>query len=152
MANIENQNRCGQCTLCCYLLPVRSLNKPANQLCKHCVLKKGCLIYKDRPKACAGFRCAYHQMEKVSIKLRPDHCKMIFEKVNDNIFFGTQDHRFEMTEIAKQQIKNFGNQGYSVIINTNGINKIYLKKGDNAQDVKNEFNNFLIEKYGRTHI
>jgi len=36
--------QCGGCTLCCTLLPVKSLDKGANERCRHLCFK-GCGIY-----------------------------------------------------------------------------------------------------------
>ena len=36
---------CGGCTLCCKLIPVEELNKPAGARCKHVRTGKGCSIY-----------------------------------------------------------------------------------------------------------
>ena len=37
--------QCGDCTLCCRLLPVRSLNKGAGERCKHQSHARGCKVY-----------------------------------------------------------------------------------------------------------
>lgn len=64
---------CGDCTLCCTLLAVDALSKPARVPCQHeCkpsppvrtptgerVKIGGCGIYKDRPQACRDFTCAW---------------------------------------------------------------------------------------------
>ena len=50
---------CGECTLCCKLLQIDVLDKPANQWCKHCIPMAGCSIYKDRPQTCVKFRCMW---------------------------------------------------------------------------------------------
>jgi len=136
---------CGECTLCCDLLPIKELNKPANILCEYCELKKGCKIQETKPLECRNFDCAYYQMEKVHIDLRPDNCKVIFEKVSDRVFFGTQDPRFEVTDIAKNQIAAFGNQGISVILVSSKEKKpaIILAPGHTVQQVMKEFQEYL---------
>jgi hypothetical protein len=53
---------CGTCTLCCKLLAVAELAKPANTWCQHCPTGKGgCSIFEseERPAACKSFRCAW---------------------------------------------------------------------------------------------
>lgn len=143
---------CGECTLCCELLPVPSINKQAHELCKYCTENK-CSIYETRPKECAEFRCAFHQMDRVSIDLRPDKCKVIFEKISDNIFFGTQDPKFEMTEVAKKQIVAFNNQGYSVIIATKDMqHTIYVSSKHTPLQIYTEFKKYLETKHDSTFI
>lgn len=150
--NQKTAGDCGSCTLCCYLLPVTDLKKPAGVLCEHCDLAKGCLIYASRPEACRKFRCAYHQMVKVSKDLRPDNCKIIFEKINEHLFFGTQDPRFSLTLYAKKQIDQFNLQGYSVIISTAGKKDIYLAPHHTGDKIKQEYYQVLKKKYGRSDI
>jgi hypothetical protein len=43
------QRRCGDCQLCCKLLPTREVNKPANTRCQHQRAHKGCAIYEVWP-------------------------------------------------------------------------------------------------------
>jgi hypothetical protein len=89
-------------------------------------------------------------MDKVSVQLRPDHCKVVFEKVNDHIFFGTQDHRSDMTAVAKKQIGQFNRQGFSVIINTLNRTDLFLAPGHTQTQIKQEFNHFVKDRDGRT--
>ena len=130
--------KCESCTLCCELLHIKSLNKPANVMCNFC--KNGCIIHdtiknkeQNMPEECKLFECAYYQSTKVSIDLRPDNCKIIFEKISDNLFFGTQDPRYEMTDFAKKQILSFVAQGFSVMISSTKYKNpaIYLSKDHN---------------------
>jgi hypothetical protein len=74
-------NHCGTCNLCCKLLDVPALSKPANQWCTHCDIGTGCRIYEARPEACRDFECMWleSQREKQPLpgELRPDRCKMM---------------------------------------------------------------------------
>lgn len=49
---------CGPCTLCCTLMGVDELDKPAAQKCAH-DCGKGCRIYDDRPTSCREFSCLW---------------------------------------------------------------------------------------------
>jgi len=52
--------KCGSCSLCCYVLDIDELNKPANTWCQHCRPGNGgCDIYADRPPVCRGFVCQW---------------------------------------------------------------------------------------------
>src|SRR5262245_34979797 len=52
--------QCGDCSLCCKLLNIDELNKPANTWCQHCRPGKGgCSIYADRPPDCRTFACGW---------------------------------------------------------------------------------------------
>jgi len=125
--------KCGKCTLCCTLLPVPVLNKPAGMTCKHC--HGGCDIYETRGDECRGFQCAYNQAEKARIELRPDHCGVIFEKLSDRLFYGTARDD-ELSEVAMSQIRYFMHTGFSVIIKKT----LYLAPGHNVKDIEDDFN------------
>jgi Fe-S-cluster containining protein len=63
--------RCGSCTLCCDLLAVPEIAKPALQMCRHCVAGEGCRIYESRPKQCRMFTCHFLENPKLSEEWRP---------------------------------------------------------------------------------
>lgn len=51
---------CGNCSMCCKLLHVIELDKPANQWCEHCRPGRGgCSIYDTRPHICRNFACGW---------------------------------------------------------------------------------------------
>jgi hypothetical protein len=51
---------CGKCSMCCKLLHVIELNKPANKWCEHCRPGYGgCSIYDTRPSICRDFGCGW---------------------------------------------------------------------------------------------
>ncbi len=68
---------CGDCSLCCKLLPIRVLNKSIDTWCQHCCPGKGgCTIYTDRPPVCRGFSCGWMSGE-ISDHWFPARCKMV---------------------------------------------------------------------------
>ena len=105
---------CGECTLCCTLFPVRWLEKPINTPCVHC--DAGCMIHETKPAECSDFNCAYTQMAKENINLRPDKCGIIFEKLSSELRYGTVVPGMEISESAHRQIANFLAQGFSVVL------------------------------------
>jgi hypothetical protein len=64
-SNLKTEARtCGDCSLCCKLLPIEDLSKPANQWCTHCRPGKGgCSIYATRPTGCRDFACVWRRGE-----------------------------------------------------------------------------------------
>ena len=50
---------CGDCTLCCKVMAIEELAKPAGQWCRHCKPGRGCLIYDSRPAECSAFDCLW---------------------------------------------------------------------------------------------
>lgn len=51
--------QCGECGLCCKILGVPEIEKPANKWCGHYAAHKGCTIYESRPEPCRAFRCLW---------------------------------------------------------------------------------------------
>ena len=66
---------CGECGMCCKLLAIQSLDKPAGAWCGHFKRAAGCGVYEDRPPACRGFICLWLDSEKLDEAWRPDRAK-----------------------------------------------------------------------------
>ena len=49
----------GDCTLCCKVMAIEELAKPASLWCSHCKPGRGCLIYANRPAECESFSCRW---------------------------------------------------------------------------------------------
>lgn len=52
---------CGSCSLCCTILRVDELEKPAGRDCVHQRGPKGCSIHATRPPICRSYRCLWLQ-------------------------------------------------------------------------------------------
>ena len=72
---------CGECTLCCNLLPIEELNKPRGVWCQHAKKGKGCAIYPDRPSGCRTWRCQWIISDIMGEELRPDRCDVVCDTV-----------------------------------------------------------------------
>jgi hypothetical protein len=68
---------CGDCSLCCKLLPVNSVNKPADSWCRYCAPGRGCTIYDDRPAECRTFHCSWLTTPNLGPEWQPTRCKMV---------------------------------------------------------------------------
>ena len=68
---------CNACTMCCRVLDVAELAKPAGTECPHCIKAGGCGIYADRPSACGEFYCGYLALPFVNERWFPDTCGMM---------------------------------------------------------------------------
>lgn len=75
---------CGECTLCCKLLPVKELEKGADTRCQH-QGRKGCAIYHQLgfPGSCGLWNCAWLGGEDVP---RPDRCGWVVDIVPDMVY------------------------------------------------------------------
>ena len=71
-------NECGDCTVCCRVLPIKALGKKAHDRCEHLKPQgEGCRIYSKRPKVCQDFNCTWKLSGWVA-KYRPDKLGMMF--------------------------------------------------------------------------
>ena len=66
---------CGECTLCCKVMGIGELEKPAGVWCAHCKSNRGCSIYETRPQECRDFVCAWLLNPKIDDAWKPSHCK-----------------------------------------------------------------------------
>jgi hypothetical protein len=70
---------CGDCTACCTIMGVASLNKPHYTSCKH-ICHQGCAIYKDKPTECSVWECAWKSgWIDGDERRRPDNLGVMFE-------------------------------------------------------------------------
>ena len=68
---------CGPCNLCCKLVQVDSLAKPAGTWCKHALPGKGCAIHGAHPDDCRGYRCGWLESPVLGPEWRPNVSKFI---------------------------------------------------------------------------
>jgi hypothetical protein len=75
---MTTSRQCGSCTLCCKVLTVAALAKPAGSWCPHCRPGQGCGVYEERPPECRSFRCLWLADPKFPEEMRPDRSKLVF--------------------------------------------------------------------------
>lgn len=115
------KKECGGCTLCCELLPVPQLQKPESVLCGFCKRGVGCTVHERRPLVCRTFDCVYIQDEEIGLELRPDNCKVMFEKVNDTLYLALELPRDVGSWREKKVsdfIKKLNKKGISIIVSS----------------------------------
>lgn len=81
---------CGDCTLCCKVIPVEEIKKKANQWCPHVrtVMHRdgpGCGIYKTRPHSCSGWDCLWTLDDSFGPELQPCIAHVVFDVATDRI-------------------------------------------------------------------
>jgi hypothetical protein len=76
-ATAVRRKQCGTCTLCCKLLAVQEINKPAATSCHHCDEGRGCKIYSARPTQCRLFNCYFLTNDKLGEAWRPSKSKIV---------------------------------------------------------------------------
>jgi len=70
---------CGSCSLCCKLLPIPPLNKPAGKRCDYQRHGKGCTIYADRPDSCRAWPCRWLVDKSTAGLPRPDRAHYVID-------------------------------------------------------------------------
>lgn len=74
----RTDRQCGKCSLCCKLLHVIELNKPAGQWCEHCKPGHGgCSIHETRPHICRSYFCGWMLTKNVGEEWYPLTCHMV---------------------------------------------------------------------------
>ena len=68
---------CGECTMCCKLLDVVALAKPAGTWCPHCAPGRGCGVYDTRPGECRSFQCGWLVDPKLGEEWRPSRSRIM---------------------------------------------------------------------------
>jgi len=70
----EKPRECGECTLCCKVLGIKTdeLQKAKDTWCDFAQKKCGCSIYHARPTVCREFECLWLRGQFGGIELRPD--------------------------------------------------------------------------------
>ena len=77
--------QCGECTLCCKLVPVGEMEKPAGVRCQHVRWGKGCMIYAHRPDSCRLWACAWRSETDSAGLRRPDRSHCVIDPIGMNI-------------------------------------------------------------------
>jgi hypothetical protein len=76
---------CGDCTLCCKVMAIEKLSKPAGRWCRHCKPDRGCQIYGHRPSECRDFNCLWLIDQRFGPHWRPNKSKLVLTVSEDGI-------------------------------------------------------------------
>jgi len=63
--------------MCCKLVAVHELQKPAQSWCRHCTIGAGCQIYDTRPDDCRTFYCGWLLDPGMTDAWQPSRSKMV---------------------------------------------------------------------------
>lgn len=85
LVQTETRRKCGECTLCCKLLPMPPLHKAAGERCEHQRHGKGCAIYARRPRDCMLWNCRWLVNDDTDRLSRPDRSHYVIDIMPDFI-------------------------------------------------------------------
>jgi len=103
-ADAKHTRKCGSCTLCCKMLPVRELDKGANERCKF-QRHTGCTVYhkEGMPLSCYYWNCRWLTGEDTHDLHRPDRSHYVIDAVPDYIAIVDnatgESHNLEVVQI-----------------------------------------------------
>jgi hypothetical protein len=85
--------QCGDCQLCCRLVPVQSINKPAGTACAFQKFHKGCTVYHQpkMPPECAIWNCRWLVNDDTADLSRPDRAHYVIDLMPDFITIKPDD-------------------------------------------------------------
>jgi hypothetical protein len=76
---------CGDCTLCCKVMAIEELAKPASSWCPHCKPGHGCLIYPTRPAECRSYACLWLTDHRLDQRWKPSRSKLVLTTSQDGL-------------------------------------------------------------------
>jgi hypothetical protein len=80
-----SQRACEDCTLCCKVMAIDELEKPAGSWCHHCKIGSGCKRYTDRPAECRFFNCLWLIDERLGPQWKPNKSKIVLTNSEDGL-------------------------------------------------------------------
>jgi hypothetical protein len=93
---------CGDCQLCCKLLPVKGLNKGANTRCRYQKHHKGCTVYNKTamPIECSLWNCRWLVNDDTHDLPRPDRAHYVIDLMPDTVT-AIQDGHAQVFEVIQ---------------------------------------------------
>ena len=95
------QRACGACLLCCKVLPVRDIEKPANKWCRHAQIGAGCKIYANLPTSCRVWSCLWVLDKTMPEELQPSRSHVIFDHMTDVVAAVDEQGRMERRRVIQ---------------------------------------------------
>jgi len=68
---------CGACSMCCKVLRIKVLDKPAGEWCGHFSKGVGCGVHGSSPAECRRFQCFWTLSAALGPEWRPDRSKLV---------------------------------------------------------------------------
>ena len=82
---MPSKRACDDCTLCCKVMALDELEKPAGSWCQNCKAGSGCKIYAERPIECRTFNCLWLIDERLGPHWKPNKSKVVLTTSEDGL-------------------------------------------------------------------
>lgn len=104
-AEPQGTRRCGDCQLCCKLVPVEEIDKAAGVKCKAQKFKVGCKVYNTdaMPMSCKFWNCRWLTGDDTEELHRPDRSHVVIDIMPD-VIQATHNETGEVTKIEAVQL------------------------------------------------
>ncbi len=122
---------CNGCTLCCELLGITEINKPANSKCWN-QTRDGCSVYEHRPPSCAQFECAW-RLSHVPKNLRPSKTGAVIASNNRMIKCFVRENQVPHKQVM-EQLADYAKAGITVVI-ASGSDRFVLTRSGGMQQI-----------------
>lgn len=76
---------CGDCSLCCKVMAIEELAKPASSWCHHCKPGRGCRVYDARPAECRDYGCLWLIDDRLDERWKPSRSRLVLTTSPDGI-------------------------------------------------------------------
>lgn len=96
--------QCGDCQLCCKLLPVKALGKGAGERCKHQRHHKGCAVYANLHRVspeCALWNCRWLVNDDTAELSRPDRSHYVIDIIPDFVTLRDATGKTQHVEVVQ---------------------------------------------------
>jgi hypothetical protein len=80
---MTTHRQCGDCQLCCWVLPTEEIGKGANCRCKHQRAGRGCAIHSHKPMSCSLWNCRWLVNDDTDDQPRPDRSGIVLDIIPD---------------------------------------------------------------------
>jgi hypothetical protein len=96
------KRQCGDCQLCCKLLPVPPLQKAAGASCRFQKFHKGCTVYHraEMPPECAIWNCRWLVNDDTADLPRPDRAHYVIDVMPDFITINNEESGKQNLQVA----------------------------------------------------
>jgi len=97
------RRECGECQLCCTLLPVVALKKAGGETCRYQEIHKGCTVYRrpEMPDECSLWSCRWLLNDDASELARPNESHYVIDVMPDFITIRDQAGKTRTLQVVQ---------------------------------------------------
>jgi hypothetical protein len=101
--DFDHRRQCGECQLCCVLLPVLALKKAGGTACRFQGIHTGCTIYgtADRPEECWIWSCRWLINDDATELPRPDQSHYVIDVMPDYVTIRDRGGKTRTLEVVQ---------------------------------------------------